>query len=234
MQEKMTGCQRRKAAFLSREESLDELELLELMLDFAMPRGDVEGTAKRLLERFESFDRVLDAPTRELCKVEGMTGSSALCLGLLGDVMGRYQVRRSNAREYITDHRRAAEYLRPYFFGARTEKVYLLCMNKRGRVIHLARLGEGSLNTAAVDPRQLVTVAMNHGACSVVLAHNHPNGDALPSRSDISTTHHLLRALEPLEIRLLDHLVFADGECLSILHDEEEIRRRSTAMRMHW
>ena len=94
--------------------------------------------------------------------------------------------------------------------------VYLLCLDAKCKVISCKLVGEGSVNSAGVPIRRIVEMALGEGATSVVLAHNHPSGIAIPSAEDRLTTMRLSRALSAVEITLVDHVVVADKDAVSM------------------
>ena len=100
--------------------------------------------------------------------------------------------------------------------GRDKETVFLLCLDAKCKVLGCKLVGEGSVNSAAVPIRRIVEMALGDNATSVVLAHNHPSGLALPSGEDIQTTRRLSLALRAVEIELVDHVVVADGDYVSL------------------
>ena len=110
----------------------------------------------------------------------------------------------------------AADLLRPYFYGARNEMVYLLCMDGKGKALACPKISEGNVNTAQVVSRHVVEKALTNNAVLAVLAHNHVSGLALPSAEDCATTLYLRDLLEKVGVKLLDHLVFVDDDVVSL------------------
>ena len=104
----------------------------------------------------------------------------------------------------------------PFFYGRRNETVYLLCLDAKCKVLCCKEIGEGSVNSAGVPIRRIVETALAANATSVVLAHNHPSGLALPSDADIQTTRRVAVALDAVEIGLIDHIVVADDDFVSM------------------
>lgn len=198
------------------ERVFDDHQLLELLLFFAVPQGDVNPLAHRLINHFGSFAAVLDASPEDLKKVKGVGEHSALFLSMLPQVMRRYQQSRTGAETAVTSIADAGEYLLPYFFGARNETAYLLCLDAKGKVLSCRFLAEGSLDRVELNSRQVVETALEHRASSVILAHNHVSGVATPSEADVALTLALRPLLKSLGIRLLDHLVVADGDFVSM------------------
>lgn len=106
--------------------------------------------------------------------------------------------------------------MRSYFKNAKVEKVYLLCLDAKGKVLSCREVSEGSVNAAVISIRRIVEIALMDGATAVVLAHNHPSGLALPSDKDLSTTLQVEQALAAVDVGLLDHFIIEENECISL------------------
>ena len=200
-------------------EGLDHFEkhqVLELLLFYCIPRVDTNEIAHRLLKRFKTVSGVLEAAPAELKKVEGMGDNAAQFLHLIMELMRYCAVERSTADEILTTVEQCGNYMIPYFQGRRNETVYLLCLDSKCKVLSCKMVGEGSINSAGVPIRRVVEMALGEGATSVVLAHNHPSGIALPSDEDQHTTIRLAKALNAVEITLVDHIVIADDDFVSM------------------
>ena len=98
----------------------------------------------------------------------------------------------------------------------KNEAVVLLCLDNRGKVLHCSTVFEGSVNAAEIHTRLILAEALKYNATAVVIAHNHPHGHALPSREDLETTRVLCKALNLVEIQLIDHLVVAQNDFISM------------------
>ena len=204
-------------------EALPEHRVLELLLFYAIPRGDTNALAHRLIDRFGSLAGVLDASIEELCTVPGIGDHAALLLRVIPGICARYVASRSNLGDIADSSARVREILSPYFFGARNEMVYLLCLDGKRKVLGVRKISEGSVSTAEVTARRITEEALSLRASSVVLAHNHVSGIALPSREDCATTEYLRQVLEPIGIELTDHVIFCDDDMIS-LHDSGLLR----------
>ena len=185
-------------------------EVLELLLCYARARGDVNPMAHRLLEIFGSLKGVLEAPVDQLCRVEGVGEETATLLSLMVPLFRRYELCRCEEKPRLSNYREVQDYCRALLTGLRTEKFYLISVNTQMRVIGHRLLGEGSLTEVPAYPRVVVEAALSHNAYSVVLCHNHPGGEALPSQGDIAVTRKLEAVLAPLGISLMDHVVVGD------------------------
>ena len=193
-----------------------EVQVLELALFYCIPRKDTNPIAHALLEHFGGLSQVLEAPGEELKRIPGMGESSASFLHLITELGRYYMVHRSTQTSILPTLEQCAEYLVPHFFGRRLETVFLLCLDAKCKVLCCKEVGEGSVNSAGISVRKIVETALGANASSVVLAHNHPSGVALPSAEDIQTTRRIARALSAVEITLANHIVVADDDYVSM------------------
>ena len=194
-----------------------EIQVLELMLFYCVPRQDTNPLAHRLLEHFGTLAQVLDASPAELERVPGVGKSVSTYLKLSTAVMRRYLVSRAQENVILDSIEKCGDYLVPRFFGKRNETVLLLCLDAKCKVLCCKEVGEGTVNTAAVPIRRVVEIAMSANATSVVMAHNHTSGVAIPTKEDIETTRLAAQALGSVEIRLIDHIVVAEDDYTSMV-----------------
>lgn len=194
----------------------EEVQVLELLLFHCIPRQDTNPIAHGLLNRFGSLPAVLEAPISELMKVDGVGEQTAIFLSLVLATDRYYRVKRKEKPRFLHTVKEYGEFLQEHFSGRRNEMVYLLCLDAKCKVISCKQVGEGSVNSAAVPIRRIVEMALADNATTVILAHNHPSGMAIPSEEDIYTTHRLALALNSVDIVLLDHVVVADDDFVSM------------------
>ena len=197
-------------------DNFDELYVLELLLFYCIPRKDTNPIAHRLLDQFGSLTAVLEASPEELEKVEGINTSASIFLSLITQVGRYYQVRRAEPGDILRTSDQCGNYLMPYFFGRDTETVFMLCLDAKCKVICCKKVGEGNVNSANIPIRRVVEMALSANATSVVLAHNHPSGLALPSADDVQTTLRVSAALATVEITLADHIVVCGDDFISM------------------
>ena len=208
---------RLKTQFLIHGEDFHDHQLLELLLCYAIPQGDVNGLAHALLDQFGSLAGVFDALPPSLTRVDGVGEHTAVLLKLIPKLAGRYSPIRSSPGDILASSRAARDYLLPYFqTGPRNEMVYLVCMDAKYKVLGCHKLGEGTVNAADITPRRVVELALAHNASAVLLAHNHVSGLALPSNADLLTTETLARVLREVGVELADHLIFTEDDMVSL------------------
>lgn len=197
-------------------DSFDEVHALELLLFYAVPRIDTKPLARTLLDRFGSLALVLEATEAELLAVPGVGKQVATYLMLITAAGRYYQMCRTERPVILNTAEKYSAYLMDQFYGRRNETVYLLCMDAKFKVLCCQKVGEGDVNCVNVPIRKVVEVALSTNATVVVLAHNHPSGLALPSGEDIATTQQIAKTLGAMDVVLLDHVIVADDDCISL------------------
>lgn len=188
-------------------------ETLELLLFYSVPRADTNPTAHRLMERFGSLHAVLEAPPRELAKVEGVGEASATLLHYSMELIRRYALDKRDhdmPRACLNSTELFGQYLRPFFIGRGYELAMLVCLDSRGGVLCSEQIAGGTVGEVHISARRIAEIALSWDAYGVLLAHNHPGGKALPSVGDRETTAALETALGGIGIRLVDHLIFGE------------------------
>ncbi len=220
--------QRVKKEFLTTQgQGWPEHRLLELLLFYAIPQGDVNGLAHALIDRFGSLSGVLDASAEELKKTPGVGDHTAALLKLI-PAMGRsYVSSRSSLDDRVTTTEEAVAVLRPYFFGARNEMVYILAVDGKRKVLGVRQISEGCVFASDVNIRRIAEEALSLRATGVYLAHNHISNLAFPSDADWTSTDTARAALAGIGLELIDHIVFVDDDAVSMNQSESFRRRRS-------
>lgn len=197
-------------------DSFADHNVLELLLFYSVPRGDVNPLAHELLNRFGTLAAVFDAPIEELMRVPGVGESTATLIKLVPQISRRYLISRTQENLILNSPISAGEFLLPHFHGETEEVVYMLCLDAKCKVINCSFLGRGSVNSVNVSIRKIVETALLYNATSVILAHNHTSGIALPSQEDEETTLRVMEALKMIDIVLMDHIVVADDDFVSM------------------
>lgn len=200
-------------------DSLSDVQVLEVLLYYAIPRADTNPIAHRLLERFGSLSGVLEAAPDELLKIDGMGDTAAQLICLIPQLERRHFIDRSGKANILNSTSKCGQYLVPFFHGEQEEVVYLLCLDAKCKVIDCVLVHRGGVNVAGIAVRKIVKAALNCNATSVVLAHNHTSGIALPSPEDRETTLTLKAALDAVGIMLADHIIVADDDFVSLADD---------------
>ena len=173
-------------------------EALELLLYYAIPRRDTNPIAHALMERYGSLSAVLSAPPEDLEKVEGIGRSAAVLIKLVPRLYQKARLADAAQETVLNSSERAGAYLIERFSGETHEVVYLLCLDRKGKLLSCKRMGEGGIASAGLDIRKLLETALLTSASAVILSHNHPSGVALPSADDFTATERAKTALESI------------------------------------
>ena len=199
-------------------DSFDEHTVLELLLTYAMPRRDVNELAHRLVNTFGGLGEVFDAPLEELMKVEGVGESTALLIRMIPEINRRSMISKNESRSkaVLGSPKESGKYFIPYFYGESEEAVYAAFLDDSLRVISCRLVMHGEINGAEISLRKLVSMALSCRATNVILAHNHPAGSLIPSAEDRQATAAIVKALEAVDIKLLDHLIISENMYVSM------------------
>ena len=198
-------------------DNFEEVNALELLLFYCIPRKDTNELAHALLSHFGSFHQVLDATPEELMAVPGIGEGTATFLPLISAACRYYRVNQANDVSALDTIEKCGDFLVNYFHSRKNETVILLCLDAKCKKIVCRELGEGSVNSASISVRRVVEIALGVKATFVVLAHNHPSGVAVPSAEDVQTTKMIARSLNAVGISLTDHIVVADDDYVSMV-----------------
>lgn len=200
-------------------DGLNDHEALELLLYFAVPRVDTNPIAHRLLDAFGSLHGVIDATPDALKSVPGVGENSALLLRLVREMMRRYamdKAERDLKGAALTTTELIGEYLAPWFVGVQEERLVALATDMKGKVLGAAEMSRGTTRATDVNIRKIAEFAIRYQAASVIIAHNHPGGLALPSHDDMQTTRRIRDTLASLSIGLRDHIIVAGDDYISM------------------
>lgn len=198
-------------------DNFEEHQVLELLLFYGIPQRDTNEIAHELIRKFGSLPKVLEATPEELSEIKYVGENVATLFKLITAVARYYQVSCAMQEQMLNTIEECGKYLVPFFYQRQNETVYLLCLDAKCKVLACEKVGEGSVNSAGISVRKIVETALKSNATSVVLAHNHPSGLAIPSGEDVQTTRRIAMALDAVEIGLVDHIVVADNDWVSMV-----------------
>lgn len=194
-----------------------EVNALELLLFYCIPRIDTNEIAHELLNEFGSFPNVMEASVEELKKVKGIGDNAATFISLVNATNRFYRMKKAENTDTISEIAQYVDILEPRFAGRKYETVFLLCLDAKSKIICCKQISEGTVSSAHISVRKVVEVALAVNASSVVLAHNHPGGYAVPSKADEDTTYRVAKALSDVDVTLLDHVIFSDSDYSSLV-----------------
>lgn len=191
-------------------------EVLEMLLFFCYTRGDTNAIAHRLIEHFGSFDAVLSAEPEELLG-SGIVGESpAWAISFLSSLCA--YIRRGCDEDSITayDWDTVLEYITGWFEGEDKEVIKLFPVNDAMKLTRCLPLMTGGRHNIRFDTGEIAAKLLPTGCRTLFIAHNHPNASGKPSDSDVASTRMLMRGLNELGIKLIDHIVVGNDGAYSL------------------
>ncbi len=188
-------------------EGLSDHELLELLLYYAIPQRNTNDISHELIDRCGSLEGVFNADIDYITKTKNVKTNTAILLSLVRDLNKRINLAQCRSGEVFDSLSKVGGYLMNYYIGIQNEKVIVMLLDNSMHLIKTEMLYEGSVNSAHMDQRKLATLALLNNASCVILAHNHPNGLAIPSSEDRMTTKNADAALSAIGVTLLEHII---------------------------
>ena len=205
--------QRLKRRFLQEGlDSFEDHEVFELLLYYAIPQGDTNPLAHRLLDEFHSPKAVFDAKIEDLLKVQGVGEHSAVLIKLIPHLATFFTGLSTREMTVLNTSLYAGKYVCSKIGCLKNEVFSILCLDAQRKVIKFEKIENGTASQANVSPRKVAECALKYNASGVILCHNHPSGGNVVSESDRLLTNRLCSLLEGMEIHVIDHIIAISSE----------------------
>ncbi len=190
-------------------ESLSDTELLAMVLRSGTRGHDVLTLAGELLARAGSLGQLLRWQEADFCQLKGIGKVKAMQLVVVFTLARRVlqEEKHAGLAPHLETPAQIADYLQPHILGLAVEKFWVLCLNRKNRLLKCVEITSGTATNSLAHPREVFREAIRVGATAVVCAHNHPSGDPAPSAPDRAVTRQLREAAQTVQIELHDHLV---------------------------
>lgn len=195
--------------------SLTDAELVAILLRTGVAGRSAVDLARGLLAGLGGLTGLFHSSLQQICSQPGVGREKYALFQALRELSQRYMAESLRSRDVLASSASTREYLRARFRHQKSEIFSCLFLNNQHHVVKLEEMFRGTIDGAAVYPREVVRRCLEHNAAAVIFAHNHPSGVAEPSQADIAITRKLKTALETIEVRVLDHFVIGDPEVVS-------------------
>ncbi len=192
-----------------------DYEIIELLLSLGTPRKDCKQQAKEAIERFKTLRGVLEAPPEELQQIDGIGPHSAFGIKLVQDVAREFLKEKIIDKPIYKSAQEVFDYLYHSMRDLKKEVFKVLYLNSQNQIIHTADLFQGTINSSAISPREVMESAIKNNAVSLIFVHNHPSGNPEPSKSDKELTRDLVYAGSIMRIRVFDHIIIGNNRYFS-------------------
>jgi DNA repair protein RadC len=187
--------------------ALSDTELLAMLLRNGTRGQDVLTLATRLIATAGSLGGLAHWQEADFRKLKGIGRVKALQLMTVMEISRRVIGQQANRNPLLTRPDGIADYFQPIIAGLEVEKVWVLCLNRKNRLLKRVEVTSGTATAALAHPREVFREAIRAGAAAVVCVHNHPSGDPAPSLADIQATKQLREAARAVDIHFLDHVI---------------------------
>jgi DNA repair protein RadC len=191
--------------------SLSDAELLAIFLRVGVRGMSAVDLGRALLKQFGSLGGLFAATPEALATVPGIGAAKSAQLKAALEIAARALREQARERDALSSPAAVRDFLRLTLRDREHEVFVAVLLDAQNRVIHVEELFRGTLTQTSVYPREVVKCALRHNAAAVILAHNHPSGVAEPSQADRLLTEALRKALDTVDVKVLDHFVVGAG-----------------------
>lgn len=199
---------------------LSDAELLAIFINSGTKGKTAIELAYSLLNKFGCLRNIFDADKEQICDVPGIGKAKYALLQAVLEISRRYLDEQVINTSVIDNSEAASIYLASKMRNYKREIFSCLLLNSQNRVIHYEELFYGTINNTTVHPREIVKIALRYNAASIIFAHNHPAGSSEPSPQDKKLTKILIKILQPLDIKVLDHIIIGSNSYFSLIHPD--------------
>ncbi len=213
-----------------RNEGLDSFadhEILEMLLFFSIPQMNTNDIAHDLIARFGSLEGVFEADYDELKTVNYIKDNSAVLIKFVAGIARRYSIGKVKDDICFDTVEKIGRYLRAKYLTIPCERVYMMMFDNSMHLIECAHIVDGAVNCASITTRVMAQKALLKNASNVVIAHNHPNGLAIPSNEDIEISSMLDTAFGLVGVNMLEHIIVAGDKFTPIMRSQKGVVRSS-------
>ena len=192
-----------------------DYEIIELLLTLGTPRRDCKPQAKGALKRFKCLRGVLEATSEELQEIDGIGPRNVFGIKLIQEVSRRFLRERMMSKPVCHSSQEVFDYLYHSLRDAKQEQFKVVFMDAKNQIIEEKTFSQGTVDSSAVYPREIIKAALGYNASSLIFIHNHPSGDPTPSESDREITRELIFAVQIMQIKVLDHIIIGNNQYFS-------------------
>lgn len=188
-------------------DTLQDYEVVEMLLFLIFKRKDTKPIAKRLIERFESVDRILSASKEELMEIDGIGEGTYNSIKIVDMVLKACVKKKIEKKDVINCFNDVIEYCKIHMKNIKNEELRVIFIDSSNHIIGDKVMQKGTVDSVHIYPREILKKCLDYGAKGIILIHNHPSGDVTPSESDILSTKRLIESCNVFDVKLIDHII---------------------------
>lgn len=195
-------------------EGLAEHEILELILFYAIPYKDTKDLAKSILEEYGTIANLFESDVQDIVTRTKVSEHTAILISLIFSTYKVY-LKSKDELPILKSASAVNRYLKTFYVGTIRECFYVICLDAKKKLIKTCLISEGSATQTQIYVRNIIECVLKNGATQVILTHNHPSGKLTPSFSDVESTKQIVRALNTISVKVLDHIIVCDDNYFS-------------------
>ena len=205
-------------------EGFSDHEILEMLLFYVFKQKDTNALAHKILEKYSTLRDVFRAPVPNLMQIDGVGKSTARYLNIIGETCD-FVSKVKDPKKLTSDN--TPKFLDKIFRGKEREEFYIICLDPKNNILCYKMLDRGGFENTEINLGKAIKTALDYDSAKVIFAHNHPSGIDIASDADITVTSMLESAMHLVGIKMLDHIIYAGGKCISIMQNYKVRKDRS-------
>lgn len=198
------------------DESTPLHKVVEMLLFYCIPRKDTNELAHAVVDKFKTLENILEASHEELKEIEGLGDNAVAFFKLLTYITSVYRSERIVKRTKFKTLTEVTDFLFAKYLNRKTETFAVTTFNSSGNYIAFDIVNEGDVSSVGISIREIVEVVCKRKASAVIISHNHPGGNALPSPDDTELTKRIINALAQIDVTMIDHIIISEDDYVSL------------------
>lgn len=196
-------------------ENVSEINALEFILTYIIPRKDTNPLAHMLIDEFGNLANVLDADYERLKNFPGLGERTAKLIVLLPQIFHRYKLEKQSNKKYLKNMGDIIDYYLTLYDNKNVEEFYVTCLDQKNKILINKKIATGNINSIKIDKKQLTTLLVNSKASKIIVSHCHPDSSCMPSCEDINSTKIIIEVLDLIGLIFVDHIIVGNDGCYS-------------------
>jgi DNA repair protein RadC len=216
MKNKKGHRQRQIEKFLNNSRNFNMKDIVEILLFICLPRIDTKSIAEDILKDNNSLISIFNQPTEIFLKIKNINKNTVMIFKLIYEIALRIIEEKISKKNVLEDFLDLINYSKLLVSEKTQEEMYIIYLNIKNQIIKTSLINKGNLNSVNVDNRAILQSCILNGASSIILLHNHPSGDPMPSKEDILITNYLIEMLKYISVKVIDHIIIGGSDFTSM------------------
>lgn len=199
-------------------------EILEMLLFYVFRQKDTNTLAHKILDKYGTLRNVFRTSVPNLMQIEGIGKATARYLNIIGQTCD-FVDKVKDPEKLNSDN--AHDFFNKLFKGKEREEFYIICLDPKNNILNYKMLDQGGFENTEINLGKAIKTALDYDSAKVIFAHNHPSGIDIASDADITVTSMLESSMHLVGVKMIDHIIYAGGKCISIMQNYRVRKDRS-------